>query len=266
MIFSIHQRLAVKWPLDLRPSPGTPSPPGTPLLWFDGADFNGSKNAGITQGDTLTAWVNKGSVGASGDLIVGGAPVTFDATDGIQCFRKADSTDGGFRNTTHGTFATGDFTYAIIFRVDAWAHFRRFFGLGSNGGSPHTHYIVGATFGAGQIQENMTTAASLSTVAGDVAQYEWNYMIFQRRETVDFKLIKLSDSAGITTATATTSRLFDRGAFPGDSNPLNGSPFPCRIAQFAAWAGYDPAAPTVAQLEAWCQSAIGQTMPLIGSP
>jgi hypothetical protein len=48
-------------------------PPGAPVLWFDAQDINLLGNVGVADNDPIGTWKNKGSFGASGDVVQGTA-------------------------------------------------------------------------------------------------------------------------------------------------------------------------------------------------
>lgn len=51
--------------------PQASAPPGAPQFWFDAQDINLLGNAGIANLDPIGTWKNKGSLGASGDIVQG---------------------------------------------------------------------------------------------------------------------------------------------------------------------------------------------------
>jgi len=76
------------------------APGGSPNVWLDGTDVNLTSNSGISDGDPLTTWKNKGSGGATYDVtqatgankpvvrlsrINSKACVVYDTTDYLRC-------------------------------------------------------------------------------------------------------------------------------------------------------------------------------------
>lgn len=52
--------------LDAPTTPTTYTPPGSPIIWFDGNDLDGSFNATLTSGvSRVSSWLNKGSLGGA---------------------------------------------------------------------------------------------------------------------------------------------------------------------------------------------------------
>jgi hypothetical protein len=60
-------------------APSAPTPPGTPSLWFDGSDIDGdgSNNSAYTDGDPVTTWVDKGSLGVDATQATAAAKPTY---------------------------------------------------------------------------------------------------------------------------------------------------------------------------------------------
>lgn len=58
-----------------------PTPPGTPSLWFDGSDIDGdgTYNSAYTDGDPVTTWVDKGSLGVDATQATAAAKPTYKA-------------------------------------------------------------------------------------------------------------------------------------------------------------------------------------------
>ena len=59
--------------------PPPPTPPGTPSLWFDGSDIDGdgTYNSAYTDGDPVTTWVDKGSLGVDATQASAAAKPTY---------------------------------------------------------------------------------------------------------------------------------------------------------------------------------------------
>ena len=79
----------------------TPTPPGTPYLWYSAQDINLTSNSGIADGASIASWKNKGSAGSAGDLAqaTGAAKPTF----------KLTASAGKIGNKSSVGFDGGDF-------------------------------------------------------------------------------------------------------------------------------------------------------------
>lgn len=156
------------------PTPqATVRPPGSPALWYDGQDIDGLNNTTLIDGQGISTWVNKGSLGNAGNAVQG--------TTGLRPFyrriaetgklgNKSAVDNGGTRWMSNTAFAaiTQPLTVAVVAKTNATGFSQTIFD-GALGGNvsllaptqvqPYSGvaYSTGQSFVVGTWETNLTT-------------------------------------------------------------------------------------------------------------
>jgi hypothetical protein len=222
------------------------SPPGSPLLWFDGQDVDGlgNANAALIDGQQIGTWVNKGSLGAAANAV--------QATAGIRPLFRKIAVPGKIGNLSalegDGTKQLASALFASQVQPITWAIVVRCTGAGSQiffsgpgGGHAHQLYVTGGT--------SLNAFAGTNAVTGQVIVAN----TFHQLGMVGNGAATTGDKDGVSV-----------GPFAGGANDITGvslfadttpaSFMTGFIAEVAAWQG---AAPTLAARTAYFTAKFG---------
>jgi hypothetical protein len=177
----------------------TPTPPGSPLWWFDASDVDGSHNATLSHAGLVGTWVDKGSRGTNASAPVLGARPTLQLIG--EAGRVNDSPSLLFDGTTDVMFtlagaATADHpTWGVVFRADAAASARPL--VDSLAGANKVQVAAGPVLTATQ---GATLTASNAPVVGT-----WSSVLANLDGAASTIRFNGTDTAGTTGALAQTT-------------------------------------------------------------
>jgi len=219
------------------------SPPGSPILWFDAQNIDGTNNSSLTDGQQVGTWLNLGSYGSAANLV--------QATAGLRPLftMTAPVLTGKSCLTSDGTKQLQTATFTVTATPVTWLAIARQTGVGAK------VVISGASGLAHQIGTNplviQVFSGSLISTGQFIVANTWHQLGFIANGASSSGSLDGTASGTVNAGSNSVSSLSAFGDGVG-GELMNGT-----IAEIIAYSGALGSQPTLAQLTTYITTKYG---------